>query len=597
MGGFGTEITDRGVRFRLWAPLMDEVHLELDGAALPLAMAPNADGRHDIHVDGVAPGARYRFRLGGGRSVPDPASRFQPEDVHGPSEVIDPRRYRWNDEGWRGRPWEECVAYELHVGAFTPEGTFAAAAEKLPALARLGITAIALMPIADFPGNRNWGYDGVLLFAPDASYGHPDDLRAFVDRAHALGLMVMLDVVYNHLGPEGNFLPSYAPFFNDRHQTPWGAAVNYDAEHSGDVRAFVIANAVHWIEEYHLDGLRLDAVHAIRDSGDPHILEEIAEATRKAAAGRTIHLVLENEDNTVSLLERDAAGAPRHYSAQWNDDLHHALHVAATGEDAAYYAEYAGRADRLGRALAEGFAFQGDVMAYRGRARGEPSAGLPPTAFVSFIQNHDQVGNRAFAERLPLLAPAAAVRAVAAIYLLAPQIPMIFMGEEWGATQPFPFFTDFEGELADAVREGRRAEFARFPEFADPATREHIPDPNALDTFLAAKLRWEDAESEAGHAWRDWYGRVLAVRHAVIVPLMQLIGGHAGGYEVLGPTAVRVHWAAGDGRALILEANLADSTLDVERPAGGRSLWLEGSAAADRLGPWSVAWTLAGERP
>ena len=594
---FGPEITGTGVIFRLWAPLSDRIELQLGDDAAPVPMSRGADGWHEIEVEGAGAGTRYSFVLRDGRRVPDPASRFQPCDVHGPSEVIDPRHFPWNDAAWRGRPWAECVAYELHVGTFTPEGTFAAAAGKLPELAALGITAVSLMPVADFPGGRNWGYDGVLLFAPDSSYGRPDDFRAFVDRAHGLGMMVLLDVVYNHFGPEGNYLPSYAPLFTERHHTPWGAAVNYDAEGSGHVRAFVVASAVHWIGEYHLDGLRLDAVHAICDTGRPHILDEIAAAARSAAGDRPIHLVLENEDNAVSRLERDASGTPRQYTAQWNDDLHHVLHVAATGEDMAYYAGYAGRTDLLGRALAEGFAFQGEAMPHRDGPRGEPSAGLPSTAFVSFIQNHDQIGNRAFGDRLTRLAPEPVVRAIAAIYLLAPQIPMIFMGEEWGATQPFLYFTDFDGDLAGKVREGRRAEFARFAEFSDPATRDRIPDPNALDTFLASKLRWEDAQSGTGRAWRDWYRRVLEVRHTEIVPLLDQIGGHAGSYAVLGPGAVRVRWTAGGGRTLVLEANLGDGPLPRERRPSGRTLWVEGSMTAERMDPWSIAWTLEGASP
>lgn len=596
MTGFGTEVLPDGVRFRFWAPLADRVHLHLVADDTTLPMKAHDDGWHERFVAGLGAGARYRFVLPDGRRVPDPASRYQPEDVNGPSEVVDPLAYVWHDSAWRGRAWEECVAYELHVGTFTPEGTIAAAANKLPDLAELGITAIALMPLADFPGRWNWGYDGVLLFAPDSSYGRPDDLRAFVDRAHGLGLMVLLDVVYNHFGPEGNYLAAYAPFFSDRRGTPWGASINYDGAESQPVRAFVAANAAHWVAEYHVDGFRLDAIHAIHDVTTPHVLEEIAAAARRAGGDRLIHLIIENEENTVSLLERDVLGNPRSFTAQWNDDLHHLLHVTATGEAAGYYGEYVGRTELLGRALAEGFAFQGETMVYRGRPRGEPSAGLPPTAFVSFLQNHDQIGNRAFGDRLAGLAPEPVVRAVAAIYLLAPQIPMLFMGEEWGATQPFLYFTDFTGDLAHAVREGRRAEFARFPEFSDPEARLQIPDPNAAGTFMAAKLRWDDAVSPAGRAWRDWYRRILAVRHAEIVPLLDAIGGHAGGYEVLGAGILRVWWVLADGRALHLAANLADAVHPLARP-DGRLLWVEGDAGEEHTGPWSIVWTLTGDQP
>ena len=350
---FGPEIVASGVTFRLWAPYCEEIVLDLPGEGAAHRMTRDPRGWHTHHVRGAGAGTLYGFRLPSGLRVPDPASRHQPEDVHGPSEVIDPRTYRWRDGGWSGRAWEECVAYELHVGTFTPEGTFRSAASRLPELAELGVTAVSLMPVADFPGRYNWGYDGALIFAPDSTYGRPDDLRAFVDTAHRLGIMVFLDVVYNHLGPEGNYLAAYAPLFNDAHETPWGAAVNYHAE---EVRALILANVAYWIGDFHLDGLRLDAVHAIRDESELHILEEIATAARNAAPNRRIHLVLENEENSVALLKRDAAERPVFYTAQWNDDLHHALHAAATGEDAAYYADYKGRTDLLGRALAEGFA-------------------------------------------------------------------------------------------------------------------------------------------------------------------------------------------------------------------------------------------------
>jgi maltooligosyltrehalose trehalohydrolase len=424
---FGTALTDSGVRFGLWAPKHDRILLQVEGENEPREMR-GADGWHELHVKGLAAGTRYRFVLPDGLRVPDPASRFQPEDVHGPSEVIDPEAYRWNDSAWRGRPWEECVLYELHVGAFTPEGTFRATIERLDHLVALGVTAIELMPVADFPGARNWGYDGVLLFAPDSSYGRPEDLKALVDAAHARGLMVLLDVVYNHFGPDGNYLAAYAPIFTDRHKTPWGAAVNYDAEGSAAVRELVIANALYWTQEFHLDGLRLDAVHAIEDDTRPHILDDIAAQVRAAAGERHMHLLLENEENEASRLRRDTKGRPLAYTAQWDDDVHHVFHVAASNERSGYYADYAGDTEKLGRALAEGFAFQGELMPYRGAPRGEPSRDLPPTAFVAFIQNHDQVGNRAFGERLTHFAPHDAVRAVAAAYLLAPQIPMLFMG-------------------------------------------------------------------------------------------------------------------------------------------------------------------------
>ena len=578
----GATLEADGVRFRLWAPGCDTVSLALEGEDRVLPMQPQPDGFHETHVPGTGAGTLYRYQLPDGTRVPDPASRFQPQDVHGPSEVMDPEAYRWTEQ-WAGRPWDEVVLYELHVGAFTPEGTFRAAATKLDHLRSLGVTAIEIMPIADFPGRRNWGYDGVLPYAPDSSYGRPDDLKALVEAAHARGIAVLLDVVYNHFGPDGNYLPVYAPaFFTDRHKTPWGAAINYDGEHAAPVREFVIGNALYWIREFHLDGLRFDAVHAIIDDSGRHLLDELAERVR-ASTTRPLHLLLENEDNDPTRLGREH-GQPVHYTAQWNDDVHHVLHTAATHERTGYYADYEGDTALLGRALAEGFGYQGQMMPYRGSARGAPSAELPPGAFVAFIQNHDQVGNRAFGERLGSIAPPGAMRALAATYLLLPQAPMIFMGEEWGAKQPFPFFCDFEGELADAVRKGRREEFARFPEFQDPEMRDRIPDPLADSTFESAKLDWDAMDDGLLSLYRD----LIATRRQHVVPLLPAItrGGSA---TSLGQGAVELRWQAGD-RTLVLAANLSDQRVD--GPASsGHVLWSEGDTTP-ALGPWSVRCTL-----
>jgi maltooligosyltrehalose trehalohydrolase len=586
---FGAEISDGGVHFRLWAPKMNRISVVLD-EGVPMPMKSIGQGWHELVSADAQPGTLYKFRLEqGGLEVPDPASRYQPFDVHGPSEVIDSNQYVWRDNGWRGRQWEECVVYEMHVGAFTPAGTFLGAIEQLDWLASLGITAIEIMPVADFPGKRNWGYDGVLLFAPDSSYGRPEDFKALIDAAHARGIMVFLDVVYNHFGPDGNYLPSYSPVFTEQHKTPWGAAVNYDAEGSDVIREFIIQNAVYCIDEFHLDGLRLDAVHAIKDSSTAHVLEEIASRIRRLPIGRPVHLVLENEENQASWLRRDTLGNPLSYTAQWNDDVHHVLHCAATGESSGYYAAYAGDTEKLGKALAEGFAFQGELMDYRGSPRGEPSSHLPPTAFVSFIQNHDQVGNRAFGDRITSFAPAARIRAIVAIYLLLPQIPMIFMGEEFGASQPFPFFCDFEPELAKLVREGRRAEFARFPEFQDPARREQIPDPTAEQTFVSAKLDWKRA-TEGIHAdWVSLYRELLAIRHREIVP--RLRGAHSGHYKILSKGAVSVCWQMGDGAKLSLMANLADKPVECSIAPADHRLWRAG-VGDDRLAPWDVLWSI-----
>ena len=502
-----------GIRFRLWAPSQAQVDLVVEGRDAPFAMTSGQNGFFETFVEGLGAGARYRFALPGGREVPDPASRFQPDDVNGPSEAIDPGAYRWR-ESWEGREWDDIVLYELHLGAFSPEGTFAGAASKLAHLAELGVTAIEIMPVSDFSGRWNWGYDGAFPYAPDASYGRPEDFKSFVEAAHGKGIAVLLDVVYNHFGPEGNFLPLYAgDFFTSRHKTPWGDAIRFDGANSRPVRDFFIENAEYWIEEFHLDGLRFDAVHAIKDDTRPDLIDELATRLR-SRFHRPIHLLLENESNDPRRLAR-RGGEAELYTAQWNDDIHHVLHVAATHEKSGYYAAY-GRTDLLGRALAEGFAYQGEMMPYRDAPRGGPSAGLPPGAFVSFIQNHDQIGNRAFGERLNVLAPPEVIRALASVYLLAPQIPMLFMGEEWGATEPFLFFCDYKGELAEAVRKGRRDEFSRFPEFADPERVAEIPDPCAEATFLASKLDWNRVDTDHLAYYRD----LLKARREHVRPLL-----------------------------------------------------------------------------
>ncbi len=592
---FGAEVLPAGdVRFRIWAPAVDEIGLMIEGQEGTLPLGPGSGGWHELVTDRAHAGAKYRYVLPDGLRVPDPASRFQPGDVHGLSEVIDPAGYAWADVQWAGRPWIEAVLYELHVGTFTEEGTFLAVIEKLDHLVRLGVTGIEIMPIADFPGGRNWGYDGVLLYAPDSSYGRPEDLKALVDAAHARGLMVLLDVVYNHFGPDGNYLSVYAPqVFTKHHTTPWGDAVNYDDEGSAVVREFAIQNALYWIEEFHLDGLRLDAVHQIKDDSPKHLLDELAERVRAMGASYPIHLVLENEKNQASRLMRDGGGEPLQYTAQWNDDMHHVLHTAATLEGQGYYHDYLDDTEKLGRALAEGFAFQGEVMGSIGSGRGEPSAQLQPGAFVAFMQNHDQIGNRAFGERINAIASPEAVHAIAAVYLLLPQTPMLFMGEEWGSSQPFPFFCDFEGELGELVREGRREEFASFPEFRDPRQRERIPDPQAEETFRSGKLDWRQAEQDVHAEWIDWYTSILTVRRERVIPLVTEMDGFAGVYRVIGAGAVVVRWTVNHSTELILSANLLDRSTDGFPLASGTTLWQEGpEQEGTTRRPWSVRWSV-----
>jgi malto-oligosyltrehalose trehalohydrolase len=568
---FGAQYGRDATSFRLFAPGAARVELVLDaGDVRELPMPPAEKGFYERLVEGVVPGARYAFRIDGRIEVPDPASRANPDGVHAKSVVVDPGAYAWRDDDWRGRAWHEAVVYELHVGTFTPQGTFAAIVAELDPLADLGVTAIELMPVAAFAGTRNWGYDGVLAFAPAACYGTPDDLKRLVDEAHQRRLMVLLDVVYNHFGPDGNYLHAYAPqFFNPRHRTPWGAAINFDADDSRTVRDFFIENALYWLEEFHVDGLRVDAVHAIVDDSQPDFVTELATRVRERTRGREIHLILENDRNEAHYLRRDATGQPALATAQWNDDVHHALHVIATGEEDGYYRDYAAAPVRdFARGLAEGFVFQGQPSPFReGRPRGEPSEDLPPVAFVAFAQDHDQIGNRALGERLVVLADAPLLRALVSCVLLAPQMPMLFMGEEFGASTPFLFFCDFHGELARAVREGRRLEFARFGRFRDPAMRDTIPDPNAPATFANSKLDWNDARSPEGETWRAFYRRCLAIRHRRVVPLLR--GMREGGsFDVEADTLIRVTWPTQSGVRLHLVANLSATAATTALPAG-----------------------------
>jgi malto-oligosyltrehalose trehalohydrolase len=571
---FGAELAGGGVRFRLWAPACSAAQLVLGSEQTrAIAMQRDSGGWHRVEVENVAAGTPYAFRIDAGDPVPDPASRSNPWDPDGPSVVVDPRAFDWSDEAWRGRPWHEAVVYEVHIGTFTPEGTFAAAIGKLDHLAKAGITAIEVMPVAEFPGSRSWGYDGVLTFAPDAAYGTPDDFKQLVAEAHARGLMVLLDVVYNHFGPEGNHLHRYAPqFFNKAHQTPWGDAINFDGEHCLTVREFFVHNALYWIEEFHLDGLRLDAVHAIADDSFTHVVRDIAQAIAQGPGReRPVHLVLENEHNDAALLARRRANA----TAQWNDPWHHCMHVLVTGETSGYYGKF--RRDTAGqfaRSLAEGF-----------------DAALPWEAFMPFLQNHDQVGNRAMGERLALLAPPEALRLATATLLLCPQVPLVFMGEEIGAKTPFLYFCDFHGALADAVRHGRRKEFSAFPEFASSEARAAIPDPNAERTFLDSKIDWKEVDREC----LARFSALTALRRRHLVP--RLAGARGASHFAVPPGGVAVDWTLADGSVLHLRANFSARTVASLGPASGSILHTEGSCnPSGGLGPWSGAWTLEAAR-
>jgi maltooligosyltrehalose trehalohydrolase len=599
---FGAEVQpDGSVRFRLWAPAAKNVSLRLENVKTdPLPLPSSSQGWFELTTKQAGSGSLYRFQIDGKTEVPDPASRFQPHDVHGPSEVIDTSTFDWTDTHWRGRPWEQAVIYELHVGTFTPDGTFRGVEQKLDYLRDLGITAIELMPLSDFPGSRNWGYDGVLPYAPDSSYGRPEDLKRLIQSAHAKGMMVFLDVVYNHFGPEGNYLHQYSPqFFTNRHHTPWGDAINFDGPDSRTVRDFFIHNALYWLEEYHFDGLRLDAVHAIVDDSTPGFLTELAETVRNRLGNeRHIHLSLENGDNIARYLQRDQNGAVRLYNAQWNDDIHHAMHALLTGESDGYYADYVQHPMRhLCRCLREGFAFQGDYSEYHASHRGEPSDELPPSAFISFLQNHDQIGNRALGERITQLAPAEAVKAVMEILLLAPSPPLLFMGEEFGATTPFLFFCDFHGDLAAAVTNGRRNEFARFSKFSSAEVRDSIPDPNADQTFLRSKLDWNSFQDTSHSLWLKAYRELLALRQRIVIPHVEVSSeSHC---ELSGPNnrGLSIDWSTKDGAVLELRANLGPEPAVRVKPSSGTVFYSSTPEAAEAskhscLPAWSVLWSL-----
>jgi malto-oligosyltrehalose trehalohydrolase len=578
---FGVSLTADGATFRLWAPAAKRVDVVLDR---PHALRREDDGWFSADIAGVKAGALYKFRIDDEIDVPDPASAFQPQDVSGPSEVIDHSAYQWRAGDWRGRPWHETILIETHVGTFTPEGTYRAMIDRLDHLVATGFTALELMPLADFPGQRNWGYDGVLWYAPDSAYGRPDDLKMLIDEAHLRGLMVFLDVVYNHFGPEGNYLGRYAPSFFTKAQTPWGSAIDYRVP---QVRAFAIENALVWLREYRFDGLRLDAVHAIPELGEVSMLHDLSRAVGDLAeeSGRHIHLVLENDDNRASLLDADEDPPQGKYRAQWNDDYHHAWHVLLTGESQGYYGDYAKAPLRdIARSLGSGFVYQGEASAHRnGQLRGEPSGALAPTAFVNFLQNHDQIGNRALGDRLENLTDDKAIEAALAITLLAPMIPMLFMGEEWGSIAPFPFFCDFQGDLADAVRNGRRKEFAgAYAKYGD-----EVPDPLEQPTFQSASLDWNSRGAPAGKKRLMLVQELLSLRRRTVVP--HLAGARFGDAAVEETGLLTAGWRMGDGAVLQLLANLSDREIDGNKQrATGTKIW--GGDLSDVISPWAVYW-------
>ncbi|HEX3556221.1 MAG TPA: malto-oligosyltrehalose trehalohydrolase [Thermoanaerobaculia bacterium] len=498
----GAEVVPGGVSFRVWAPGRRQVEVVFEEPAeewpveMKLAPEPSADnGYFSGLVEGAGEGALYKYRLDGGDAFPDPASRFQPAGPHGPSQVVDPSWFPWTDAGWQGLGREGQVIYEMHLGTFTPEGTWEAAARKLPALAELGITVLEVMPVAEFPGRFGWGYDGVDLYAPYHLYGGPDDFRRFVDRAHALGLGVILDVVYNHLGPDGNYLKQLSEqYFTDKYENDWGQALNFEGPEP--VREFFIANAGYWIDEYHLDGLRLDATQDVKDASEDHVLAAIGRRARAAAGGRRIYMISENEPQDTRLVRPPEQGGYG-LDALWNDDFHHSAMVALTGRHEAYYTDYRGTPQEMISLVKYGFLYQGQRYSWQEQRRGTPGLGLPASAFVDFLQNHDQVANSARGERVHRLASPSRYRALTALLLLGPGTPLLFQGQEFGASTPFLYFADHDPELAAAVRRGRLEFLAQFPSLALAETQAGVPDPESPQTFARCKLDWTERETNA----------------------------------------------------------------------------------------------------
>ena len=548
----GAELQEDGASFRVWAPDVRQVELVLESeAARRIGMQREDDGFHVARVARVGAGARYRFLLDDRGPFPDPASRFQPEGPHGPSALVDPGAHAWRDAGWRGVRIAGQVVYEMHVGAFTRAGTFDAAERHLDHLADLGITLIEVMPIAEFPGRFNWGYDGVSLYAPYHGYGDYDAFKRFVDAAHARGLGVILDVVYNHFGPDGAYHREFSPYwFTRRYENEWGDAPDYDGPHSGAVRAFAIDNAAYWVREFHLDGLRLDATQSVHDASEPHVLAEITQAARRAAQGRGIVVLAENEPQDLRCLAPCDEGGFG-VDAMWNDDYHHAARVALTGRREGYLHDYEGSPQEFVSAIRRGFLYQGQPYRWQEQRRGTRVTREPAAAFVHFIQNHDQVANTLGGERCSVTSAPSLVRALTALTLLGPQTPMLFMGQEVGSTRPFTFFADHDGELASQVHEGRRGFLKQFASFAGAAAQAAVPDPSDARGFEAAKLDLDERAHElpAFRLHRDLL-RLRRDEPSLAAQSRESIDG-----AVLAPSAFVLRWS-GPGRELLLVVNL-----------------------------------------
>jgi maltooligosyltrehalose trehalohydrolase len=573
----GAEPTAEGVHFRVWAPKRTKVEVVLEAGSVELVREES--GYHSGIASGMQGGARYRFRVDGEGPFPDPASRFQPDGPHGPSQVVDPLRFQWSDGEWRGVRLEGQVIYEMHIGTFTPEGTWEAARGQLAELAAAGITVLEVMPVADFPGRFGWGYDGVGLFAPVALYGQPDDFRRFVDEAHRAGLGVILDVVYNHVGPDGNYLKQFSDdYFTDRYQNEWGEALNYDGPNSAGTREWVTTNAAYWAAEYHLDGLRLDATQQIFDSSAENIQTALANAIRAAANGRGVVIVAENEEQHTRLIrppERGGFGL----DALWNDDFHHSAIVAACGHNDAYYTDYCGTPQEFISTVKYGYLFQGQHYKWQAKRRGTPALDIAPAHFINYIENHDQLANSGRGDRLNRIASAGRLRALTALLLLAPGTPMLFQGQEFGATTPFLFFADHNPELRPLVQEGRIQFLAQFRNLAQPEMRACHPDPGDRTTFERCKLDFSEREKHA-ETYR-LHKDLLRLRREDPVFRAQRLRGVDG--AVIGDEAFVLRYFGEDAGDRLLLVNL------------GRDLWLD-PAPEPLLAPlegriWEVQWS------
>ena len=552
-----TCLGDGACRFEIWAPNATKVEVLLgDPVTQSLALTPMDRGYHLGTVSGVSPGARYRFRLDDGLERPDPASRWQPHGVHGASAVYD-ATYSWTDGGWRGLPLKHYVIYELHVGAFTLEGTFAGVEDHLASLRALGITAVEIMPVAQFPGRRNWGYDGVYPFAVQNSYGGPAALKHLVNAAHAEGLAVVLDVVYNHLGPEGNYLRDFGPYFTTRYQTPWGSALNFDGAHSDEVRRFFIENALQWVDEFHVDALRLDAIHAIVDNSANPFVRELADAVHDRARllDRAIHVIAETDANDYRVCRPSELGGLG-CDGQWSDDLHHALHGLLTSERAGYYADF-GTLDQAAVGLRDGYVFQGQYSSFRHRRHGSSSGSLIPEQFIVCAQNHDQVGNRMMGDRLASLVSFETTKLIAGVIILSPFVPLLFMGEEYGETAPFQYFVEHsDAALIEAVRRGRRAEFAAF------AWQGAAPDPQDPQTFSRSRLDHSLAASGRHLILREFHGELLRLRS--VIPALTVPEGFGHTVTPIPGTSVVVMTRTKQGDCALVYLNFGEEESSIQ---------------------------------